>query len=315
VPVTEHIQPDETAPASARMRVASAPVNFGIYDVASAPIGPDDLLAAVADAGYTGLDSGPIGYLGTGSQLADRLARTGLGLAGGWVDLRFADPDGFTDDLANLDAALDVFAAAPVDDARFEPRPTLACSGNPARVARPGVPVDPSLALPADAWKGFAARVQHAADRCRDRGLEPVFHYHLGTDVETAAEADLLLSLTDVAICLDTGHLRLAGGDPVAAVLRWGPRIRQVHVKDADPVAHQRVREAGGGLSDVVVAGGFCALGAGDIDLAGVLTGLRDIGYTGWVVVEQDAPGSGQDLGRILADQRANREWLKRVGL
>ncbi|MFG3300400.1 sugar phosphate isomerase/epimerase family protein [Micromonospora chersina] len=294
-----------------RTRVAGAPVNYGIYRTTDAPVGPDDLLAALARDGYTGVDSGPIGYLGTGETLARRLATNGIGLAGGWVDLRFADPAGFAADLVQLDAALDVFTAAPADDARFAPRPTLACPGNPARMARPGTPTDLPSALPAAAWPDFAARVQQAADRCRDRGLEPVFHYHLGTDVETEAEADRLLDLTDIAICLDTGHLALAGGDPVAAVHRWAGRIGQVHLKDADLAAHARVRAAGGGLMDVVAAGGFCALGRGDVDLAGVLAGLDEIGYTGWLVVEQDAPEDGRDLDRIRADQHANRRWLE----
>ncbi|MFE9654669.1 sugar phosphate isomerase/epimerase family protein [Micromonospora sp. NPDC006431] len=296
-----------------RTRVAGAPVNYGIYQATDPDVGPEDLLASLATDGYTGVDSGPIGYLGTGEVLTRRLATAGVGLAGGWVDLRFADPDGFTADLAQLDAALDVFTAAPVDDPRFAPRPTLACSANPARMARPGTPPDLASALPAAAWPGFAARVQQAVDRCRDRGLEPVFHYHLGTDVETEAEADRLLELTDVAICLDTGHLTLAGGDPVAAVHRWAGRTGQVHLKDADLAAHRRVRDAGGGLGEVVAAGGFCALGAGDVDLAGVLRGLDETGYTGWLVIEQDAPERGRNLDRIRADQRANLRWLAEV--
>lgn len=295
---------------TARTRVAGAPVNYGIYQPTGAPVGPEDLLADLARDGYTGVDSGPIGYLGTGETLARRLATAGIGLAGGWVDLRFADPDGFAADLPQLDAALDVFTAVPVDDARFAPRPTLACPGNPGRMARPGAPTDLASALPAAAWPDFAARVQQAADRCRDRGLEPVFHYHLGTDVETEAEADRLLDLTDIAICLDTGHLALAGGDPVAALRRWAGRIGQVHLKDADLAAHARIRAAGGGLMDVVAAGGFCALGRGDVDLAGVLAGLDEIGYTGWLVIEQDAPAAGS-LDRIRADQHANLRWVE----
>jgi inosose dehydratase len=42
-----------------------------------------------------------------------------------------------------------------------------------------------------------------------------------------------------------------------------------------------------------------------------VLRGLDEIGYTGWLVVEQDAPAQGQDLDRIRADQRGNRRWLE----
>ncbi|MEU4713995.1 sugar phosphate isomerase/epimerase [Micromonospora purpureochromogenes] len=296
---------------SGRTRVAGAPVNHGIYQHDDTLLDPDELLAALSRDGYDGVDSGPIGYLGTGEALADRLAANRIGLAGGWVDLRYADPDGFGADLVQLDAALDAFTAVPADDPRFAPRPTLACPGNPGRMARPGTPPDLTSALPATAWPEFAARVQQAADRCRDRGLEPVFHYHLGTDVETEAEADRLLELTDIAVCLDTGHLLLAGGDPVAAVRRWAGRIGQVHLKDADLAVHERVRAAGGGLSDVVAAGGFCTLGAGDVDFAGVLANLDDIGYTGWLVIEQDAPAHGRDLDRTLADQRANRRWLE----
>ena len=33
--------------------------------------------------------------------------------------------------------------------------------------------------------------------------------------------------------CLDTGHLVVAGGDPVAAVHDWSGRINHLHVKDA----------------------------------------------------------------------------------
>lgn len=294
-------------------RVASAPVNFGIYQAAGALIGPDELLRSTAEAGYDGVDSGPIGYLGTGSELALRLDRAGQGLAGGWVDLRYGDAAGFAEDLAGLHAALETFRSAPADDPRFAPRPTLACPSNPRRFAHPGIPAEPGLAP--DTWTAFAARVQRAADLCRDAGLEPAFHHHLGTDVETVEDVERLLELTDVGLCLDTGHLWLAGGDPVAALRAWRPRITQVHVKDARRDVQQAVRDDGGDLREVVRRGGFCPLGEGEVDLAGFAGTLRESGYTGWVVVEQDAPATGQDLGRILADQRANREALRRVGL
>ncbi|MER6593319.1 hypothetical protein ABT214_15990, partial [Micromonospora purpureochromogenes] len=72
---------------SGRTRVAGAPVNHGIYQHDDPVLDPDDLLAALSRDGYDGVDSGPIGYLGTGEALAGRLAATGIGLAGGWVDL------------------------------------------------------------------------------------------------------------------------------------------------------------------------------------------------------------------------------------
>lgn len=297
------------------MRIASAPVNFGIYSPDRAPLGPDGLLALMADNGYAGTDLGPLGYFGTGSALAERLDRHGLQLAGGWVDLRYGDPDGFAADLPGLDAALDAFTAVTPDDPRFAPRPTLACPRDPARFAAPGVPIDPALQLPVSAWPGFAADVQRAADRCRERGLEPVFHHHLGTDIETPQEIERLLELTDVSLCLDTGHLWLAGGDPIAALRDWGDRIRQLHIKDASRAAHATARAARGDLWRVVAGGGFRALGEGDLDLPAFAAAVRDSGYTGWLVVEQDVPAEGQDLDRITADLRANRELLSKEGL
>lgn len=292
------------------IRVANAPVNFGIYQPDRAPLGAAELLAELAAMGYDGIDSGPIGYLGTGEQLTSRLAADGMALAGGWVDLRYHDADGFAADLAGLDAALEVFTAVEVPDPRFAPRPTLACPANPERFARPGLAHGGLADFPA-----FAARVQRAADRCRERGLEGVFHHHLGTDIESAEEIQRLLDATDVSLCLDTGHLHLADGDPFAALREWAPRIRQVHIKDGSRERAEAVRAAGGDFAALVAEGGFTPLGAGDISPAEVVAVLAEIGYTGWVVVEQDAPATGRDLADLLADQRANREALRRAGL
>ncbi|MEU6413981.1 sugar phosphate isomerase/epimerase [Microbispora sp. NPDC046933] len=344
------------------VRVASAPVTFGVYRADSAPLGPQELLATMREAGYDGTDSGPIPYLGTARTLPGRLAEHGLGLAGGWVDLRYDDPDGFREDLATLDAALDVFtavrdaalgagseavreeagervaggdtagaawdgegpggsrgepdrraarAAAWAADPRFAPRPTLACPDRPERFARPGMPADARLSLPDGDWPAYAGRIGQAAARCRDRGLEPVFHHHLGTDVETPEEVERLLDLTDVSLCLDTGHLWLAGGNPVAAIRDWSSRIRQVHVKDASRDVLARIRASGGDLWDLVAAGGFPPLGQGDLDLPAVLAELRRSGYEGWIVIEQDVPAfrasDAEALARAVADQRANR--------
>ena len=99
------------------------------------------------------------------------------------------------------------------------------------------------------------------------------------------------------------------------ALHAWAGRITQVHVKDARHDLHEQARADEADLTELVRRGGFCALGEGDLDVPAFARALADTGYTGWVVIEQDAPATGQDQDTILADQRANRELLRKAGL
>ena len=59
----------------------------------------------------------------------------------------------------------------------------------------------------------------------------------------------------------------------------------------------------------------FCALGDGDIPIDHVLAALSEIGYTGWLVVEQDILPDPENPGEPAIDQRRNREYLRAHGL
>ena len=70
-----------------------------------------------------------------------------------------------------------------------------------------------------------------------------------------------------------------------------------------------RAREGRAGRRDL------CPLGSGRLDLAAFLDALRALEYEGWIVVEQDVPDGGQDLGRIIGDLRRNRAVLAGLGV
>jgi len=56
----------------------------------------------------------------------------------------------------------------------------------------------------------------------------------------------------------------------------------------------------------------FCALGRGDVDLAGFCRAVEGLGYDGWVVVEQDRVLAQADgFAAAAAEQSRNREWLR----
>ena len=63
--------------AAGAVHVANAPVSYGAFEL-TVGIDPDvpstdDVLDAVAASGYEGVDLGPVGYFGTGGELARAL--------------------------------------------------------------------------------------------------------------------------------------------------------------------------------------------------------------------------------------------------
>lgn len=299
--------------------VAGAPVSFGVFEMTPAgaeTVSPDTLLTILADSGYDGVDLGPVGFFGTGSELVDRLARHRLGLAGGWVQLPMADDDAFAAARPQLDEALAVFAAVASTAPARLPLPTLADAGSPARRAAPGrgEAVD---RLDEAAFGRLTRNASRAAEIVRAAGFEPTFHHHAGTYVESPAEIDRFLTETDIGLTLDIGHLALGGGDPLAVLDRWGPRVNHLHLKNIDRSILRATIDAGGGMPEVWSSGAFTALGAGDLDIGAVMDAALRAGFDGWIVVEQDVLGGPdtvieQFVAGRAADQRANRELLRR---
>jgi len=152
--------------------------------------------------------------------------------------------------------------------------------------------------------------------RCRDRGYEPTFHPETGTHVEAPWEIERVLEVSDVGLCLETGHMLLGGGDPVAMLRDLGDRVNHVHLKDARlPVMAEIIADEAP-VTEIWTREAFCALGGGDLDADAVLDGLRRISFGGWLVVEQDIlPRSAERFARAAAEQRHNREFLAARGL
>jgi inosose dehydratase len=260
------------------IRVANAPVSYGAFELTVGVVpnvpAPEQLLDAIADAGYAGTELGPLGYLGKGAALRERLAQRELALAGAFVQMRFGE-DGFE----HVDRVLEA-----VDG--FDAKVVLADAG-----PRDGQPD----------WDALA----RAVDRVRRGGFAPTFHHHMGTRVQTPAEIQQLLERSDVGLLLDTGHLEAAGGDALQGLRDWRDRIDHLHLKDVRLDLVQNAPE----WDEAWRNGAFCEFGTGDVDLDAFLGELH--GYSGWLVVEQDwVPGPGDDIDVPAAAQARNRHWL-----
>jgi inosose dehydratase len=295
------------------IRVANAPCSYGAFEITVGVLphvpGAERVLDAIAGAGYEGTELGPPLYLGDRETLRPRLEGHDLVLVGGYIPIRFSEPDRWDEDLEAMSGTLELFAAGGGSEAKA----VLADAGSDERFRYPGrAASDRSIGLDEAGWGRLADGVARAADLARTRGFEATFHHHTATYVEAPWEIERMLELTDVGLLLDTGHLALGGGDPTQALRDWGERINHVHVKDVRGDVLEGVIRDAAGMPEAWRRGVFCDLGRGDVDLDGFFAELERSGYSGWLVVEQDmVPQSAADAAEAEAAQVRNREWLR----
>ena len=296
-------------------QVANAPCSWGIIEnIEGERYDYTRVLDEIAVSGYKGTELGDWGFMPTDpAQLRNELGRCGLQLLGSWVNVSFEDLARHAESTAACLRTAKLLAAVGGPDALvvLGPDPYT----DPMRSLHSGR-ITPQMSLDADGWRTFAAGTTRAAQRVRDEtGLRCVLHHHTGTWVETPAETARLLEMTDpdlVGLVFDTGHWSFGGGDPLQGIRDHAERIWYVHFKDHDPVVAAKSRQQEWDGPTSVGKGIFPELGQGDVDFPAVLRALQEIGYAGWIVVEQDVlPG----LGAPLESARRNRQYLRSIGL
>jgi inosose dehydratase len=290
--------------------IGNAPVSYGAFEVT---VGHDDdvpdaveVLDSVQSAGYAGIDLGPLGYLGLGNDLKDALSSRQLLLTGGYVEIDVSSDEASRRGLAELTDVCDQFDAVSEGVERvLLPRPTVA-------LVAPGPPAGAGAEPESTRLARTARIIGEFVDQCERRGYEACLHNELGTEIATQESILWALESTPVALCLDTGHLVAASGDPVDILENWQGRVSHVHLKDA------RSPSPGRPYADAMAlweGGVFCRLGDGDGRVDAVLSSLRAGGYNGWIVVEQDVlPRGAEAYARARTDQFENRQYLRDRG-
>jgi inosose dehydratase len=251
----------------------------------------DRVLAEMYALGLTATEFGPDGYLPADPGARARLlADHGLAAAGGFVPVVLHEP--VIDPLAEVDRALDAFAA------EGQARPVLVLA---AATGRDGYDTRPEL--DAAGWRLLLENLGRAAARAGERGYQTTLHPHIGTMVETHDDVARVLDGGETRLCLDTGHLLIGGTDPAELAATAANRIGHVHLKDVTAAIARQV--TGGELSyaEAVRRGLYQPLGAGDVDVAGVVGALDKAGYGGWYVLEQDTILHGPPRGEGPAAQ------------
>lgn len=264
------------------IRIGANPIGWSNDDMLE--IGGDipleTCLSEAHQAGFTGMELGNK-FPREAAKLKPILDKHGHALVGGWYSTELLvrsveDELKAARDHAGLLKAMgcSVFIAAETSNAIHSDR-SLPLSARPI--------------LRKDEWLPFGERyTAFAAAIKAEYGLQLVYHHHMGTVVQTEAEIDRFMEVTNesVHLLLDTGHATWGGGDPARIARHYKPRISHVHCKDIREQVMWRSNREDWSFLDSVLAGVYTVPGDGMIDYVRVLRELA--GYSGWVVVEAE---------------------------
>lgn len=284
-------------------RIAGAPITWGVDGSRGWGhlMGRDRVMEEMRSTGLSATELGPDGFLPTdAAELQDYLGGYELQLVGGFVPALLYRPDQIRGVLAYVERAARQLASGGSE---------VIVVGPSSHLAGYDVPIE----LSADEWRTFFKNLQQLDTIASDAGLQTAVHPHWGMAVADASSTHRLLDSCDVGLCLDTGHLFLAGADPVEIARAAGHRVHHVHLKDLSGTVAHDVRTGTAPFREATIDGMFTPVGSGDVDIAGVIRHLEGIGYQGWYVLEQDValdgePAQGEGPCR---DALASVEYLR----
>jgi inosose dehydratase len=300
------------------IKIANAPCSWGALEFdleeKSEEIGFEQVLDEIKQTGYLGTELGDWGYMPTDPNLLkEEIEKRDLELLGAFVPVALVDVNKHE---AGIKSALQV--AELMYKAGYENAFIVLADDNGSVLERTqnAGRITVKMGLSETQWKVYAAGAEKIAKAVKEAyGLHTVFHHHCAGYVETPAEIDKLMALSDpelLGLCLDMGHYAFGGGNPIEALQKHSDRIWHVHFKDFDPEAAKLSHIANGDYFDAIKRGVFCELGKGIVDFKTIVNVLKGMEYDDWIVVEQDIlPGMGNP--KICA--QANRDFIKTLGL
>lgn len=303
------------------IKVANAPCSWGAleFDLDGQAAGADRVLSEMSRAGFVGTEFGDWGFLPTEKEgLKAILDKYGLQMIGAFVPVALWKRESWEKGIETAVRTATLLA-------QVSPHPFIVLADEngsvPERTRNAGR-IRPDQGLTEEQWETFGEGANALARAVLEMtGVKTVFHHHCAGYIETPAEVEKLLSVTCpdlLGLCLDMGHYRFGGGDPVEALKKHAERIWHIHYKDCSVEVAERARREGLDYFQAVAAGVFCELGRGDVDFAAITRILNERNAAGrlpaidWIVVEQDVlPGMGSPFESAIR----NREYLKTLGL
>src|SRR5260370_15801940 len=154
-------------------------------------------------------------------------------------------------------------------------------------------------------YKEMSKTFDELGRRINDLGMKFGVHAHLGSALETRQDLEAILEMTDpklVYFILDTGHISMAGMDPVQLTRTYLHRIIEYHIKDVAAENRGGFRgELQGPYNTTAANRIFFELGKGGVDFPGIKKILDDSTWKGSWTVELDRAAATAKESRAIA--------------
>jgi myo-inosose-2 dehydratase len=269
-------------------------------------------LAEAREAGFEGMELGHK-FPREPQALKTALAPFGMACISGWYSAELLRRDA-DEEMRHLRPHLDLLKAMGSTVLVFA-ETSNAIHGDRSK------PLSQRPVMKAGDWAEFGRRITQVAERTLAEGVRLVYHHHIGTIVESAADIDAFMAATGEAahLLLDTGHATWGGADPAALARRYRARISHVHAKDVRRAVMEQARREDWSFLDAVLGQGsdlgvYTVPGDGMVDYPAVFREL--LGYSGWVVVEAEQdPQKAHPLTYARKGVAHLKQSLKEAGL
>ena len=302
--------------------ITCAPCCWGVDDVSSPHLPPwERVLDEAAKAGFGGLELGPYGYMPLdAARIGAALEARGLRIVAGTIFDDLVSPRNRQNLLRQVHEICELITTLPRPKThrgqRFAaPYLTVMDWGHEERDYAAGHS-DRARRLDPEDCSGMISNISAIGEQARDGyDVRAVIHPHAGGYIEFEDELDRVAEdvPSEIAgLCLDTGHMDYSGMDPIETLRRYAGRTDYIHFKDIDAAKYADVMKRHLRFFDACAEGVMSPIGRGRIDYLGLRDLLDEIGYAGYITIEQERDPRNAD--GVLGDLTASRDFLRRTG-
>ena len=228
-------------------------------------------------AGFTGMEAETVmlgDYFKDWQRLKELLDREGIALAAVVLHEDWLEPQETDAERANADYTIEFLSHFPT-----------------AKLMLGHVAADPVREHHLyEKQKNQLACLAAIAHRAAEEGVVSVFHPNSGENSIFRYESDYHIMFdtlynSGIGYCPDVGHMANGGIDPLKVIKENRSLVQHVHFKDmtADHV--------------------WATMGTGIIDFPSIVSFLKETGYRGWIMTEDESPDAVKDSDSVvLAD-------------